>query len=585
MGRRISSYAILAAVTVGSLGAAAVEAAVRDIAGSLFPWLGAAALGGLGLAVLALRDIRRLRRDAEILAASRERLSELLDVTPVGIAFFDSDGRLEWCNAYCRSLGSDDDMRLALGFHGSGSRPLVVSERRLADGRWVAARRTDLPDGGFISLASDITGDKEREATLDGRVELLRLCLSAAGDWIWETDVLHRVANVTPLRADIDPAVHDWMVGHHLADLAPAADGKGGTALTACLRDMDARQELDNVIVRFHDGTLPRNARLSGIPAFDELGMFLGYRGLGTFVSTLIPERDRSDVRDEAPVAADFAETGDPAGGRPQDVDPRMPRLLVAEDSQTNRMLAAAILRRIGYAADLVEDGRQAVEAVRNTDYGAVLMDVEMPGMDGLEATAVIRGLPAPKNAVPIVAMTAHVDASDRQRCLDAGMDEHLEKPIDRSRLAAVLRDLVGEGHVLSAGIPAADAAPATERTSAADEIDDAVIEQLKVDAGPEIVAELIVTYMAETDERLGRMSEAVEAGRLEDVAGDAHAMKSSSGTFGAIQLQMLAARIEMASANREARQVEAMLAELPTLVSKTWQAFASRGFSAGEAG
>lgn len=567
-------------VTIGSLGAVVLEATARGGAGWIFLWLGAAALSGIGLAALALGDIRQLRRDAEILAASRERLSGLLDAAPVGIVFFDSDGQLEWCNEFCRSVGSADDMRLALGLQASGSRSRVASERRLVDGRWVVARRTDLPDGGFIGLISDITEDKDREADLDGRTELLRLCLSAAGEWIWETDVLHRIANVTPLRADIDTTVHDWMVGHHLADLGPDTGDKGGTALAACLRDMDARHELYNAIVRFHDGTLPRNARLSGVPAFDDSGTFLGYRGVGAFVSMLRPDHDMSDAREEAPVVTESAETG-----QPPDVDPRVPRLLVAEDSQTNRLLAAAILRRMGYAADLVGDGRQAVDAVREADYGAILMDMEMPEMSGLEATAVIRALPAPKNAVPIIAMTAHIGARDRQRCLDAGMNEHLEKPIDRSRLAAVLRDLVGEGSTPSSGIPPADDAPAAGKTSMAGEIDDAVIEQLKTDAGPQIVAELILTYMAETDERLARMAEAAEAGRFDDVAGDAHAMKSSSGTFGAVQLQMLAARIEMASTNREAGQVETTLAELPELVSKTWQAFASRGFSSDGSG
>lgn len=569
---------------IGSLVAATVESnaggEAGPVGGSILVWLGAAALSGVGLAIIVLRDLRRLRREVAASATSRDRLSRLLDAAPVGLAFFDSDGRQEWCNEFWRSVEPVGGMRSALGSYGSGAQPAATSERRLVDGRWIAVRRTDLPDGGFIGLVADITEEKEREADLHAQAERLRFSVSTAGEWIWETDVLHRVASVTPLRADIDPDDLGWMVGLHLVDLAGDDDGGSDSALDACLRDMDAHRNLDNVIVTLHDGVRSRRVRLSGIPAYDGPDLFLGYTGIGASVAATAPDPDVPDAFDAGQKPPDI-----PVVGHAQQPDSGRPRLLVVEDSETNRMLAAAILRRMGYEADLVENGRRAVEAVQETDYGAILMDVWMPEMGGLEATAKIRALPAPKNEVPIVAMTGHVNAKDRIRCLDAGMDEHLAKPIDRRRLAAILRDLIGEGGEPPPGAPAPDEVPATTKAEAADEIDDSVIEQLRADAGPQIVAELIVTYMVETDQRLERMAAAVKEGRLDDVAGDAHAMKSSSGTFGAVQLQMLAARIEAASTNRERKQVETLLAELPALVSKTWQAFASRGFSRDGAG
>jgi PAS domain S-box-containing protein len=118
----------------------------------------------------------------------------------------------------------------------------------------------------------------------------------------------------------------------------------------------------------------------------------------------------------------------------PEDVAARLPILLV-EDSAPNRLVAKSILSKGGYSVEAVENGLQAVSAVAEKSYGLVLMDVAMPEMDGLEATRAIRTLPGEAAHVPIVAMTAGAFSEDRQRCLDAGMDDHLSKPIVRAEL------------------------------------------------------------------------------------------------------------------------------------------------------
>jgi CheY-like chemotaxis protein/HPt (histidine-containing phosphotransfer) domain-containing protein len=122
---------------------------------------------------------------------------------------------------------------------------------------------------------------------------------------------------------------------------------------------------------------------------------------------------------------------------------PRL-RLLLADDSPTNRMLAIRLLEKRGHSVIAVEDGLKAVEAVQEASFDAVLMDVQMPELDGLEATQVIRQWEDGRDHVPIVALTAHAMESDRQRCLDAGMDAYVSKPFSADELYATVEQLVG---------------------------------------------------------------------------------------------------------------------------------------------
>lgn len=113
--------------------------------------------------------------------------------------------------------------------------------------------------------------------------------------------------------------------------------------------------------------------------------------------------------------------------------------VLLAEDNATNQMVVAAMLKRAGHRVTIVANGREAVEAVRDGNFDVILMDVEMPVMDGREAVRAIRELDGPAADVPVVALTAHAMEGDRERYLDLGMSDYLAKPIEPKALAAVL--------------------------------------------------------------------------------------------------------------------------------------------------
>jgi CheY-like chemotaxis protein len=114
--------------------------------------------------------------------------------------------------------------------------------------------------------------------------------------------------------------------------------------------------------------------------------------------------------------------------------------VLVAEDNFINQEIILAVLGLLGLAPDLVGDGMKAVQAAAANRYDLILMDMQMPELDGYEATQRIRAAETGPNRLPIIAMTANAIVGDREKCLDAGMDEYLSKPIDTAALVGVLR-------------------------------------------------------------------------------------------------------------------------------------------------
>ncbi|RAU20936.1 sensor protein gacS [Paramagnetospirillum kuznetsovii] len=198
-------------------------------------------------------------------------------------------------------------------------------------------------------------------------------------------------------------------------------------------------------------------------------------------------------------------------------------RILVAEDNPVNQQVALGLLRKFGHSVDVVGDGAEAVEAVRLLPYDLVLMDVQMPEMDGLEATRTIRALPTLAAQVPIVAMTANAMRGDDQICLNAGMDGYISKPIDRMKLSEVLARYAGE----SIGKPIV----APSATVAA--VDFTILDLLKDDLEADTVIEILAKFMEDARARVTGSHEAQEQGDMDRVRREAHTIKGAAASLG----------------------------------------------------
>jgi len=227
-------------------------------------------------------------------------------------------------------------------------------------------------------------------------------------------------------------------------------------------------------------------------------------------------------------------------------------RALLAEDNQINQRVALGMLEKLGVRADAVANGAEAVEALDLMHYDLVLMDIQMPEMDGFEATAVIReGERGRDRRIPIIALTAHVMQGYRERCLAAGMDDHLPKPIDPRRLEEVLLRWAPEraarpcpGSAETAGAAEAPLAPAD---AAGGEFPDLDLERLQLvtDGEPALEEELLGIFLESSRETLKDLRTAIETGDARLLRAHAHALKGSSRTIGALALGELAQELE----------------------------------------
>jgi CheY-like chemotaxis protein/HPt (histidine-containing phosphotransfer) domain-containing protein len=348
------------------------------------------------------------------------------------------------------------------------------------------------------------------------------------------TSVLLVVANATEAAA-LSELMTSWGMSCAVANTAEQA-----------LQASSAGSPFDVAVV---DGDLPDGSSLALAPALHDRAA--GGRGGPVLLSTvharmsdaqrrLFAARVNRPVR-SAPLqdallrAAGLTARPRPPGAAGSPAGPAAAlRLLVAEDDAVNRRVGSLLLRKLGHDVDVVASGDEAVDAVHRNSYDVVLMDMQMPGMDGLEATRQIRRGQPVGGQPQIIAMTASVRVEDREACTQAGMDGYLTKPVHQGELQAAL---------------------AAVRPAVRPSLDARVLDEVLATIGGDetLRAELVNAYLEQGEVQLPAMRTGLECGDLGAVATAAHALRSGSAQLGARALATLLQRLEDEARSGEA--------------------------------
>jgi PAS domain S-box-containing protein len=255
-------------------------------------------------------------------------------------------------------------------------------------------------------------------------------------------------------------------------------------------------------------------------------------------------------------------------------------KVLLVEDNKVNQRLAVAILERLGHDVTVASNGREGLEAVARTRFDLVLMDIQMPEMGGVEATAKIREREAVEGGhLPIVAMTAHAMAGDRERFLAAGMDEYISKPISQERLREVVRSLgrsvggalqVDAPETSAAQSPAGATAPSTENGRGPGFDRDGLMARVESDV--ELLGTLVAVFKADRPNLMGAIEEAIGSHDTEALMVAAHTIKGALSVFGAEPARTLAEQLEHTSRAGRIADASELYAQLGEAIHATEQ-------------
>ncbi|MDQ6799311.1 MAG: PAS domain S-box protein [Acidobacteriota bacterium] len=231
-------------------------------------------------------------------------------------------------------------------------------------------------------------------------------------------------------------------------------------------------------------------------------------------------------------------------------------QILVVEDNIVNQKVAVGQLRNLGYDADVVGSGTEALEVIRGQSYDLILLDCQMPDIDGYDVARTIRGMETAGRHVPIVAMTAHTMDGEREKCLAAGMDDFLTKPVSMQRLGGVLVRWLGV------------------REDVVDMEKMAGLQQL-AKANPSFMRDITALFREDALVRLHELRDSLGGANADQVARAAHSLKSSSGNIGASRMYSLCATIESTAKQGNLDGIAEMVEQLASELDRALAALA----------
>jgi CheY-like chemotaxis protein/HPt (histidine-containing phosphotransfer) domain-containing protein len=237
----------------------------------------------------------------------------------------------------------------------------------------------------------------------------------------------------------------------------------------------------------------------------------------------------------------------------------RRAKILLVDDNKVNRKLLAAVLEADGHRVEEAASGREAVEGVRLLSYDLVLMDLQMPDMDGVEAAAAIRALGGRGSAVPIVAITGEVDDGVAERCRAAGMNDHLAKPVSPTRLQEVVRSWIAGDQAIGSADVGKQPIPGAETP----------LGGLAADLSGSALLPIIDDFSAGAGRRAAELESAVAAQQFERARRLAHDLSGSSANLGLMELSRIARSIETACSESDGAAAKRLLADVPSVLSR----------------
>ncbi|OUR92748.1 hypothetical protein A9Q81_15615 [Gammaproteobacteria bacterium 42_54_T18] len=264
-------------------------------------------------------------------------------------------------------------------------------------------------------------------------------------------------------------------------------------------------------------------------------------------------------------------------------------RILLAEDNPANQMLVKDILEDVNLHVDTVANGLEAIQAVRNRPYDLVLMDISMPEMDGMAATQEIRHLKSDQSNIPIIALTAHVLSGDRDRFIEAGMDDYLTKPIDRSETLHCIGLWSGATKFQNEGeendtfeepttaVNEMNNAPQSDLLPKHDLVSEATISQLVRDTSTGIMPKLLTLYIKDARKRIQNIEEAYAKQDYQTLEFETHTLGSSAGAHSNLALFHLAREIEQLCQEQNHQKVADLTPSILSLASKSFELLEDR--------